>query len=129
MQYTISDLAQEFDITPRTLRFYEDKGLIAPARIGQKRLYAARDHARLRLIMRGKRVGFSLTEIGEMLDLYDRNDNQVGQLTTTLDQCRHKISLLTRQQRDLEATVAELTEYCQTITDLLKERNVKIARG
>jgi len=79
--------------------------------------------------MRGKRVGFSLTEIGEMLDLYDRNDNQVGQLTTTLDQCRHKISLLTRQQRDLEATVAELTEYCQTITDLLKERNVKIARG
>ncbi|NIW86644.1 MAG: MerR family transcriptional regulator, partial [Gammaproteobacteria bacterium] len=69
--YSIGDLAREFDVTPRTIRFYEDQGLLSPARSGQNRVYTARDRTRLKLILRGKRLGFSLSEIRDILDLYD----------------------------------------------------------
>lgn len=117
--YTISELAREFEITPRTIRFYEGKGLVHPSRNGQSRVYAQRDRARLGLILRGKRVGFSLAEIGEMLDLYDLGDNQIGQLRSTLGKCRERISLLEGQRRDIDATIKELAEYCRSIEDML----------
>ncbi|RYF99061.1 MAG: MerR family DNA-binding transcriptional regulator, partial [Caulobacteraceae bacterium] len=77
--YSIRQLCQEFDVTPRSLRFYEDKGLLFPAREGLNRVYSHRDRARLILILRGKLVGFSLNEIGEMLDLYDEDDTHASQ--------------------------------------------------
>ena len=78
--YSIGDLAREFDVTTRTIRFYEDKGLITPARQGQRRVYSGRDRVRLKLIMRGKRLGFSLEEVREMVDLYDEDKTEVAQL-------------------------------------------------
>ena len=81
--YTITELAEEFAVTPRTIRFYEDKDLLRPQRNGLNRVYARRDRARLKLILRGKRLGFSLADIKEMLDLYDLGDGQVEQLRTT----------------------------------------------
>ena len=110
-RFSISDLAAEFQVTPRALRFYEDEGLIAPQRRGTARLYSQRDHARLAWILRGKRVGFSLTEIRELLDLYDRGDGRRAQRAQTLERCRSKITALERQQRDIDAAIAELNEF------------------
>lgn len=120
--YTISELAREFGVTPRTIRFYEGKGLVHPSRNGQSRVYAQRDRARLRLILRGKRVGFSLAEIGDMLDLYDLGDNRIGQLRITLGKCRDRISLLEGQQDDIDATINELAGYCRAIEDMLADK-------
>lgn len=120
--YSISELAKEFGVTPRTIRFYEGKGLVHPSRNGQSRVYAQRDRARLGLILRGKRVGFSLAEIGEMLDLYDLGDNQIGQLRITLGKCRERISLLEGQRHDIDATIKELAGYCRSIEDMLAGR-------
>ncbi|MFQ5546624.1 MAG: MerR family DNA-binding transcriptional regulator, partial [Acidiferrobacterales bacterium] len=78
--YTIGELAQEFDVTTRAIRFYEDQGLLSPTRNGQARIYTARDRVRLKLVLRGKRLGFSLGEVGKMLDLYDADPSEVGQL-------------------------------------------------
>ena len=78
--WTITELAQEFDVTTRTIRFYEDKGLIAPERLKQRRIYHPRDRVRLQLVMRGKRLGFSLDEIQEMIDLYDADPTESTQL-------------------------------------------------
>ena len=79
-RFTITQHSREFDVTTRTIRFYEDEGLIAPERRGQARIYGPRDRVRLRLILRGKRLGFSLSEIKEILDLYDREPGEAGQL-------------------------------------------------
>ena len=78
--FTISDLAKEFDVTTRTIRFYEDQNLIAPLREGTRRLFRARDRTRLKLILRGKRLGFTLAEISEIVDMYDAAPGEVGQL-------------------------------------------------
>ncbi|MFQ5533729.1 MAG: MerR family DNA-binding transcriptional regulator [Sphingomonadales bacterium] len=120
--YTISDLSREFSITPRTMRYYEDQGLLHPERDGQSRIYSAGDRVRLGLILRGKRVGFSLTEIREMLDLYKMGDNQVGQLQLTLNKCRERIALMNRQREDIDATIAELAGYCLQIEELLEQK-------
>lgn len=104
----INDVAAQLGITHRALRFYEDKGLIAPARVGNTRIYARRDVARMQLILRGKRLGFTLREIREFLDLYDADPTQVEQMQHLVAQIRQRIMLLERQHAALETTMTEL---------------------
>ena len=113
--YTITDLSEEFGVTARALRFYEDEGLIAPERHGLSRIYSRRDRARLAWILRGKRVGFSLTEIREMIDLYDADEAHEAQRRVTVDKCRARIALLTRQKDDIDAAITELAAFVTTI--------------
>lgn len=108
--YTITELARELGITPRAIRFYEDKGLILPARAGTTRVYAARDRARLILILRSKRLGFSLRDIKEWLDLYDADPDQIEQTRLLVGKARRRIAELERQRADLETTLAELRD-------------------
>jgi DNA-binding transcriptional MerR regulator len=118
--YSIGDLAEEFGVTARALRFYEDEGLLAPRRHGLSRIYSKRDRARLAWILRGKRVGFSLAEIREMLDLYDRNDGRKEQRRFALQKCVERIDLLRRQRDDIDATIEELRGFADFL-DTLKE--------
>ena len=120
--FTIGDLAKEFDVTLRTLRFYEDKGLLNPRREGLNRIYGRRDRARLKLVLMGKRVGFSLTEIKEMLDLYDLRDNQVTQLRVALRKFREQMSILEQQKKDIESALDEVKTTVQEIDGLLKTK-------
>ncbi|PAX08481.1 MerR family transcriptional regulator [Sphingomonas lenta] len=116
--YSITDLCSEFGVTPRALRFYEDEGLIAPERRGTQRIYSHRDRARLAWILRGKRVGFSLAEIREMIDLYDLGDGRRVQRAVTAEKCRERIAALEAQKRDIDAAIAELNDFVQTIETL-----------
>src|SRR5919112_5158082 len=93
-RFSIRDLAEEFGCTHRTIRFYEDQGLVKPRRAGQARIFSARDRARLSLILRGRRLGFSLSDIAEMLDLYDADPGHVRQLAVALDKGRARIAQL-----------------------------------
>jgi DNA-binding transcriptional MerR regulator len=108
--FGIADLAREFDVTTRTIRFYEAEGLIAPARRGQQRIFGARDRVRLKLILRGKRLGFSLGEIREIIDLYDSAPGEAGQLRFFLGKIRERRATLERQRTDIAETLAELAE-------------------
>jgi DNA-binding transcriptional MerR regulator len=120
--YSITDLCAEFGVTPRALRFYEDEGLIAPERRGTTRIYAHRDRARLAWILRGKRVGFSLGEIREMIDLYDVGDGRRVQRAVTADRCRERIAALEAQKRDIDAAITELNDFLHLLdSDLPKD--------
>lgn len=115
--YTITQLAQEFDVTTRTIRFYEDQGLLNPSRNGQTRVYSPRDRVRLKLVLRGKRLGFALSEIREMLDMYDTEPGETGQLEHFLAKIAERRTLLEQQQRDIELTLKELDDIeaqCRT---------------
>lgn len=107
---TIREMCDLYDITPRTLRFYESKELLFPARDGQKRLYSQRDRARLKLILRGKRFGFSLEEIRQLLDLYHLGDQQRTQYAQTLKIAKTRLADMHRQRAELTAVIDELTE-------------------
>lgn len=106
--FTIGELAAEFGLSPRAIRFYEDQGLIAPQRAGTTRVYTKRDRARLQLILRGKRLGFSLSDIRAFLDLYDADRSK--QMTMTLDRTRTRIRDLEQQLDDITLTLAELRD-------------------
>ena len=106
--FSIRDLADEFDITTRTIRFYEDKGLVMPTRQGQRRIYHKRDKARLKLILRGKRLGFSLDEIVRLVSLYESPYDELPQLQVYLETLQGHKKTLIQQKKDLEQTLLEL---------------------
>lgn len=111
--FTIRQLSKEFGVTARALRFYEDKGLISPERKGQTRIYSARDRARLKIILRGKRMGFSLIEIHEVLDLYNREDRGVKQMRATVAKYHAQIENLKRQREDIDQAIKDMVEGCE----------------
>jgi DNA-binding transcriptional MerR regulator len=116
-QFSIADLCAEFDVTARALRFYEDEGLIAPERRGLTRIYSHRDRARLAWILRGKRVGFSLGEIREMIDLYDVGEGRQVQRKVTIARCRDRVALLQAQKRDIDAAIEELNQFVEYLEE------------
>ncbi|UEM04486.1 MerR family DNA-binding transcriptional regulator [Skermanella rosea] len=123
--FSISELAEEFRVTPRTIRFYEDQGLLAPTRDGLNRIYSHRDRARLTLICRGKRLGFSLAEIKDFLDLYDTDDRQIEQMRYALGRGRERIRSLETQLEDVKQTLHELRALERQILDHLDAAGVE----
>lgn len=113
--FSITDLAREFGVTSRTLRFYEDEGLIHPTRRGTTRVYARADRARLAWILRGRSVGFTLADIRELLDMYAPGEARRAQVEATLGKSRERIEALRAQRDAIDATIAELQEFCRTI--------------
>jgi DNA-binding transcriptional MerR regulator len=116
---TIREMCDAFAVTPRTLRFYEQKELLFPARIGQKRLFSRRDRARLKLILRGKRFGFSLEEIRQLLDLYYVGDQQATQLSRTLDIARDRLQDMERQRAELDVAIYDLKSQMGLVEEML----------
>ena len=121
--FTISALCREFAVTPRTLRFYEDRGLLNPQRRGQTRLYSQQDRVRLGLILRGKRLGFSLSDIAEFIGLYDPADGGAAQIDHSLAAVAARIDQLTRQRDELDAVLAELN----TVQADMRARRAELA--
>ena len=120
VEFSIGELAQEFDVTPRAIRFYEDQGLLAPRRDGQRRIYTARDRTRLKLTLRGKRLGLSLSEIRELIDMYEPGRDARPQLERFLSVLEsHKASLL-QQRADIEAQLAELGAFEKRVRKQLR---------
>ncbi len=119
-KYSISDLSKEFDITTRSIRFYEDQGLIFPARKGQTRIYNQRDKVRLKLILRGKRLGFSLAETGRLFELYDVDKTSATQLNTIMTLINNKKNDLKQQLEDINAILIELNDLEDNCKSTLK---------
>lgn len=127
--YSIRQLCREFGATARALRFYEDKGLLNPARKGQTRVYTSRDRARLKLILRGRRIGFTLSEIQEMLDLYDRKDHNVHQMAVALPRHRAQVEALKRQREDLDEAIKMAEAACEAMEKRLSEHRPDLLPG
>jgi len=119
--FTIRQLCQEFKCTPRALRFYEDKGLLAPARDGMNRVYSYKDRGRLQLILRGKRVGLALAEIREILDLYEIDDGGAQQAAKSLRKFQERIVALENQRLDIDNAIKELRDGCAALEARLAE--------
>ena len=119
--FTITELAQEFDITPRAIRFYEDVGLLTPARAGRNRVYTHRDRTRLKLTLRGKRLGLSLQEVKQLVDMYDSKADTSQQLKAFLQVLREHRSQLERQLDDIEVTLVEISQHEERCKRLLAE--------
>jgi DNA-binding transcriptional MerR regulator len=120
--FSVNQLAEELGVTPRAIRFYELKGLLHPRRAGTTRVFDRRDRARLMLVLRGKRLGFSLAEIREFLDLYDADRTQVAQARMLLDSVRKRVAELEQQRRDLDQTLKELRAVEREAETALAER-------
>ncbi len=120
--FTVTQLCREFGVTPRALRFYEAKGLLHPDRDGMRRRFDQRDRARLALILRGKRFGFSLAEIGELLDLYNADGTQVVQLTRTLEVARRRLDDMRKQRDELGVAIAELETQVSLVGNMLSKQ-------
>jgi len=119
-EFSISELAREFDVTPRAIRFYEDRGLLAPRRDGQRRIYTPRDRTRLKLTLRGKRLGLSLSEIRELIDMYEPGRDERAQLQRFLAVLEaHKTGLL-QQRGDIEAQLSEIQAFEKKVRKQLK---------
>ena len=110
-EYSIGELAREFDVTPRAIRFYEDQGLLAPRRAGQRRIYAPRDRTRLKLTLRGKRLGLTLSEVRELIEMYEPGRDERPQLQRFLAVLAQHRTALEQQRTDLEAQLAEISTF------------------
>jgi DNA-binding transcriptional MerR regulator len=126
--FTIRDLADEFGCTHRTIRFYEDQGLLKPRREGLARIFSHRDRTRLSLILRGRRLGFSIAEIAEMLNLYDADPGHVRQLKLALEKGRTRLAQLERQRADIESAIAELRELESVVVEKLRQQGATADR-
>ena len=121
-EFSIGELASEFDVTPRAIRFYEDHGLLAPRRAGQRRIYSPSDRTRLKLTLRGKRLGLTLSEIRELIDMYEPGRDERPQLTRFLALLEtHKASLL-QQRADIEAQLSEILVFEKKLKKQLQRR-------
>jgi DNA-binding transcriptional MerR regulator len=128
-EFSISELAREFDVTPRAIRFYEDQGLLAPKRDGQRRIYTVRDRTRLKLTLRGKRLGLTLSEIRELIEMYEPGRDQRPQLERFLAVLEaHRTSLL-QQRADLEAQLSEIEVFEKRVRKQLAEKRQGRRRG
>jgi DNA-binding transcriptional MerR regulator len=127
--YSIADLAKEFEVTPRAIRFYEDKGLITPERDGLRRIYSPRDRVRLMLILRGKRLGFSLKEIQEIIDLYDAEPTGEAQYMKLIESCQKSRNSLRQQLEDIQVTLEEIDAVESQCQKLLDETRILTARA
>ncbi len=123
--YTIGELAKEFDITPRSIRFYEEQGLLTPTRTGQNRVYCNKDRVRLKLILRGKRLGFSLAEVKNLFELYDSSPNSARQLQAMLAMTAQKRAVLLQQLEDIQMLMNELDE----VESRCQEELIELTRG
>jgi len=121
--YTISDLAQRFDITTRAIRFYESEGLLSPEREGQKRLYSQKDYITLKLILRGKRLGWSLAESRELIQMYDSSSNNQEQYKKVLEKVQDSRERLEQQKHDIEIMLMELDEHEARVRKVLEARS------
>lgn len=121
-RYTIRELCEEFHVTARALRFYETKGLLRPLREGQTRVYTATDRARLALVLRGKRVGFSLDEIRELLDLHEMDPGDRAAIARMRDELARRIAALRRQRADVDAAIEDLHTGCEWLDARLADR-------
>ena len=119
--YSIGELAKKYDITTRTIRFYEDQGLVAPSRNGQTRIYSRRDEIRLKLILRGKRLGFTLAETGRLFELYDMDKSSEKQLETIMELISNKKRDLTQQLEDIKVVLMELNNLEKSCMNTLKQ--------
>ncbi|UCH47473.1 MAG: MerR family DNA-binding transcriptional regulator [Betaproteobacteria bacterium] len=126
--FTITDLAREFGLTTRAIRFYEDQGLLHPQRVGRSRVYANRDRVRLKLTLRGKRLGLSLSEIRELLDMYDAAKGGRGQLERFLEVLQKRRSALEQQREDIEAVLGEILSFEKQCHELLQKKREASAK-
>ncbi len=125
--FSIGDLSREFEVTTRTIRHYEDLGLLAPTRSGQNRIYSARDRVHLKLILRGRRLGFSLKEIGELLELYDAPNGEASQLKRFIGKMRQRRGTLLEQRRDIDRVLEELDALEKRCAEILESRDENAA--